>query len=54
MKKKNEGGPLEDFENFRKKTKIENFEQCHSAEKCKKGESLGFFTIHSLANFQKK
>ena len=32
---KNEGNPLETLNIFRKKTKNENFEQCHSVEKCK-------------------
>ena len=29
--------PLETLKIFEKKTKIENFEQCHSAKKCKGG-----------------
>ena len=33
--------------------KNETFEQCHSAEKCKKGR-FGIFSIHSVAKYQKK
>ena len=50
-----------DFENFPKKT---NFEQSHSAKKCKRGDPFGFINIHSAAknesfdaikkNFEKK
>ena len=28
----------------------EIFEQCHSAEKCKRGDPLRFFDIHCVAN----
>ena len=34
------------------KTKNENFEQPHSAEKCKR-DPLGFFNIHPVAKYQK-
>ena len=32
----------------------EIFEQCHSAEKCKRGDPLRFFDIHCFAKHQKK
>ena len=32
----------------------EIFEQCHSAEKCKRGDTLRFFDIHCVAKHQKK
>ena len=46
------GDPLEALKNFRKKTRNENFEKCHSAEKCKR-ETFGIFNIHSIAKYQK-
>ena len=33
--------------------KIEKFEQSHGAGKCKKGDPLGFFSIHFVAKYQK-
>ena len=47
------GDPLEQLKDFREKTKIENFERCHSAERCKRGNILGFFDNHSVAKYQK-
>ena len=41
FQKKSNGNPG-DFENF-SKTKIENFEQSHSAEKSERRDPLGFF-----------
>ena len=38
---------------FPKKIFYEIFEQCHSAEKCKRGEPLRFFDIHCVAKHQK-
>ena len=38
------------FGKIGKKTKIENFEQSHSAENEKEG--FGFFNIHSVANLK--
>ena len=29
------------------------FEQCYSAEKCKRGDPLGFFDIHCVAKCRK-
>ena len=45
--KKIEGGPFGDFKKFLNKIfeKKIIFEQCHSAEKCKRGDPLGFFDI---------
>ena len=42
------------FEIFEKIQKNDTFEQCHSAEKYKKGDPLGFFNIHSVANYRNK
>ena len=39
---------------FLKKIFNEIFEQCHSAEKCKRGDPLRFFDIHCVAEHQKK
>ena len=30
------------------------FEQCHSAEKCKRGDPLGYFDIHCVAKYRNK
>ena len=48
-------GDIEKFrkKTFQKKTKNENVQQSHSAEKCKWGP-LGFFNIYSGAKHQKK
>ena len=51
--KKWRGDPLETWKNFRK-IFFEIFEQCHSAEKCKRGDPLRFFDIHCVAKHQKK
>ena len=37
-----------------KKTKNENFQQSHSAEKSERRDPLGFFNIRSVAKYQKK
>ena len=42
-----------DLKNFAKKTKNENFQQSHSAEKSEKRDPLGFFNIRSVAKYQK-
>ena len=47
---KNEGGHFGAVQNIRQKTKIENFEQFHSAEKCKRGTILMFCTEWMLKN----
>ena len=48
------GGPF-DFEKFPKKIfKNVIFEQFHSAEKCKRGDPLGFFDIHCVAKYRNK
>ena len=33
--------------------KNENFDLCHSADKCKRAVPLGFFNIHSVAEYEK-
>ena len=49
--KKIEGGPFGDFKKFPKKfLKKVIFEQCHSAEKCKRG----VFYIHCVAKYRKR
>ena len=49
------GGPFGDMKKFTKKNFFnEIFEQCHSAEKCKRGDPLRFFDIHCVAKHQKK
>ena len=48
------GGPFEDMKKFPKNFFTEIFEQCHSAEKCKRGDPLRFFDIHCVAKHQKK
>ena len=48
---KKKGGPFGDI--FPKKFFNEIFEQCHSAEKCKRGDPLQFFDIHCVAKHQK-
>ena len=52
--KKLKGDPWEILKNFRKKFKKEIFEQCHSAEKCKRGDPLGFFDLHCVAKYRNK
>ena len=43
------------MKNFaKKKTKNENFQQSHSAEKSERRDPLGFFNIRSVAKYQKK
>ena len=44
--KKLKGGPFGDMKKIPKKILNEIFEQCHSAEKCKKGDPLRFFDIY--------
>ena len=39
---------------FPKKFYNEIFEQCHSAEKCKRGDPLRFFDIHCVAKYRNK
>ena len=48
------GGPFGDMKKFPKNFFNEIFEQCHSAEKCKRGDPLRFFDIHCVAKHQKK
>ena len=48
------GDPWEILKNFQKKIKKEIFEQCHSAEKCKRGDPLGFFDLHCVAKYRNK
>ena len=38
---------------MQKKTKNENFQQSHSAEKSKRRDPLGFFNNRSVAKYQK-
>ena len=53
--KKFEGGTLWGLEKISQKSvKNKIFEQCHSAEKCKRGDSLGFFDIHCVAKYRNK
>ena len=48
-----EGTPFGDFKKkFRKKIKNEIFEQCHSAEKCKRGTLWDFLTSILLQNIE--
>ena len=47
---KNKGGPSGDFEKLPKQIKNEIFEQCHSAEKCKRA----FFDIDCVAKYRNK
>ena len=50
-----EGGTLWRHEKIsQKKFFNEIFEQCHSAEKCKRGDSLRFFDIHCVAKYRNK
>ena len=51
--KKLKGGPFGDMKKFPKNFFNEIFEQCHSAEKCKRGDPLRFFDIHCVAKHQK-
>ena len=48
------GGPFGDMKKFPKNFFNDIFEQCHSAEKCKRGDPLRFFDIHCVAKHQKK
>ena len=48
------GGHFGDMKKFPKNFFNEIFEQCHSAEKCKRGDPLRFFDIHCVAKHQKK
>ena len=53
--KKIEGGTLWRHEKIsEKKIFNEIFEQCHSAEKCKRGDPLRFFDIHCVAKYRNK
>ena len=52
--KKIEGEPFGDLKKFPKKIFNEIFEQCHSAEKCKREDPLGFFDIHCVAKCRNK
>ena len=54
LKKKLKGGPFGDMKKFPKKFFNEIFEQCHSAEKCKRGDPLRFFDIHCVAKYRNK
>ena len=45
------GGPFGGIKKIGKKFKIEIFEQCHSAEKCNRGDPSGFFDIHCVAKY---
>ena len=47
--KKNEGEPFGDIEKISKKSKNEIFGQCHSAEKCKRGDLSEFLNLHFIA-----
>ena len=48
------GGPFGDMKKFPKNFFNEIFEQCHSAEKCKRGDPLRFFDIHCVAKHIEK
>ena len=48
------GGPFGDMKKFSKNFFNEIFEQCHSAEKCKRGDPLRFLTSMVLQNIKKK
>ena len=48
------GDPLETWKNFPKKFLNEIFEQCHSAEKYKRGDPLRIFDIHCVAKYRNK
>ena len=53
--KKIEGGTLWRHEKISQKNFFnEIFEQCHSAEKCKRGDPLRFFDIHCVAKYRNK
>ena len=52
--KKLKGGPFGDMKKFPKKNFNEIFKQCHSAEKCKRGDPLQFFDIHCVAKYRNK
>ena len=46
--------PLETLKKFEKEIKIEYFEQCHSAENCKRGTLWDFLTTIVLQKKNKK
>ena len=48
------GDPSKIFKKLRENFFNESFEQCHSAEKCKRGDPLGFFDIHCVAKYRNK
>ena len=48
------GGPFGDMKKFPEKFFNEIFEQCHSAEKFKRGDPLQFFDIHCVAKYRNK
>ena len=50
--KKIEGGPFGDMKKFPKNFFNEIFEQCHSAEKCKRGALCDFLTSIVLQNIE--
>ena len=52
--KKIEGEPFRNLKKFPKKAFSTSFLKCHSAEKCKRGDPLGFFNIHCVAKCWKK
>ena len=49
-----ERGTLWRHEKISQKNFNEIFEQCHSAEKCEKGDPLRFFDIHCVAKYRNK
>ena len=52
LKKKLKGGPFGDMKKFPKNFFNEIFEQCHSAEKCKRGALCDFLTSIVLQNIE--
>ena len=52
FEKKMKGGPFGDMKIFPKKFFNEIFEQCHSAEKCKRGTLCDFLTCIVLQNIE--
>ena len=48
------GGPFGDMKKFPQNFFNEIFEQCHSAEKCKRGDTLRLFDIHCVAKYRNK
>ena len=53
FQKKLKGGPFGDIKKIRKNYKIEIFDQCHSAENCKRGTLWDFLTSILLQFFLK-